>query len=136
MLLFRIGEGRYAVPARRVEHVLSRPRLHPLLESPAAVVGSFLYLGALTPVFDVSKLLLGTPCPERISSRVLLVRASDGVVGLLVERATETRTLGGPTLAPSARAGSIVTGVVDEAGELHQLVDVDALVQAARGESP
>ncbi|HKC50316.1 MAG TPA: chemotaxis protein CheW [Myxococcota bacterium] len=131
MLLFRIGEGRYAVRCTRVECVLSRPRLHQLLGPPGAVVGSFPYRDALTPVIDVCKLFLGAPCPDRISSRIVVVRASERVVGLLVERATDTRALPGETLAPGARSDAIVTGIVDEGGELQQIVDVDALV--ARG---
>jgi len=135
LLLFRVGEGRFALACREVDQVLVRPPLIALPGAPPAVIGSFVYRGALTPVVDLCRLLLGTPCPERISSRVVLARVpgDSGArrMGLLAERIVEARAIEGRPIADVEGAAPFVTAMIQENGEVHQLVEVAAVARAA-----
>ncbi|TFG94394.1 MAG: chemotaxis protein CheW [Myxococcales bacterium] len=135
MLLFRVGNWNFALACREVEQVLARPRLLDLPGAAPAVIGSFVYRGALTPVVDLCRLLLGTPCPERISSRVLLARVpgdpESRTLGLLAESMLEARTLEGRTLTSVEGAAPLVKRLIHENGEVHQLLEIAAVARAA-----
>jgi chemotaxis-related protein WspB len=55
--------------------------------------GLFTYRGSIVPIVDLCELIHGTPCPARLSSRIIVVKPKslDGrLVGLLAERVLET----------------------------------------------
>ena len=93
LLLFQIGETRYALDTAAVLEIVPRVTLRPVLGAPPGVVGLLDYHAAPVPVLDLSALATGQPAPTRFSTRLILVQtaAADGlrrVVGLLAERAT------------------------------------------------
>ncbi len=92
LLLFQIGETRYALDTAAVLEIVPRATLRPVLGAPPGVVGLLDYHAAPVPVLDLSALATGQPAPTRFSTRLILVQtAADGcrrVVGLLAERAT------------------------------------------------
>ena len=94
-LLFRLGEARYALEARRLAEVLPLIGLKPLPGSPAGVAGVMNLRGAPLPVLDLSALALRRPAQRLLSTRIMVVRddAVDGtlrLLGLIAEQATET----------------------------------------------
>jgi chemotaxis-related protein WspB len=114
-LLFQLGSDRYALPANEVVEVLPLVALKHVPHAPRGIVGLLNYRGEPVPVFDLSLLALGRPVAHRVSTRLLITRwapeksktcsgetrsfgklgqadsrSSTRLLGLAVERATET----------------------------------------------
>lgn len=90
---FRAGAERYALPAEHLVEVIPRVTLREVPHAPPGIVGLFTYRGQVAPVVDLTRVLTGVPCPDRLSSRVLVVHVGRGerrrLVGLLAEGVTE-----------------------------------------------
>jgi chemotaxis-related protein WspB len=98
MLLFQLGNGRYAVPAREVMEVASMVVLEPLPKAPDYIAGLFNYHGQHVPVLDLCKLVSNQSCSNRITTRMILVEfpletGGTRTLGLLAEQVTETLQL-------------------------------------------
>ena len=98
MLLFQLGNSRYAVPAREVVEIASMVELEPLPKTPDYIAGLFNYRGQHVPVLDLRQLVSNHPCSNRITTRMILVDfplAAGGTrtLALLAEHVTETLQL-------------------------------------------
>lgn len=91
--LFQLGEERYALPVTPVRRVLPRLMTRPLPQAPPEVVGLATFQGRPLPVLDLCQRVLGRPCQDRMSSRILVVELRAGQVGLLVEGLTRAVSL-------------------------------------------
>lgn len=91
--LFQLGDERYALAVNRVRRVLPRMLTRPLAQAPAAVVGLATFAGRPLVLLDLCQRVLGRPCRDRMSSRVMVVQLSAGRVGLLVEGLTRAVSL-------------------------------------------
>ncbi|HEY0792663.1 MAG TPA: chemotaxis protein CheW [Chthoniobacterales bacterium] len=93
-ILFQLGPARYAIPANRIVEVLPRLKLNGLWQVPAGISGLFNYRGAVVPVVDLSLMIRGEPAARRLSTRIILVEATQGerkrLLGLMAEHVTET----------------------------------------------
>ena len=89
-LLFTIGADRYALEAGRVVEVLPRTELKKVPQTPAGIAGILDYYGAPVPVVDLSAMALDIPAKESMSTRLLVVRYGENLLGILAESATET----------------------------------------------
>ncbi len=90
MLLFQLGNSRYAIPAREVIEVAAMVNLENLPKAPD--------YRQHVPVLDLCRLINNQPCSNLITSRMILVEfplATGGTrtLGLLAERVTETLQL-------------------------------------------
>jgi chemotaxis-related protein WspB len=94
LMVFKTGEDRYALEAGRIEEIVPSLALRRMPHAPGYIAGLFNYRGAVVPVVDLSLLLQGRACPDRMSTRIMLVRikgaGSAALVGLRAEQATET----------------------------------------------
>ena len=95
MLLFKLGDCRYALPARDVVEVTPRVRLEPLAGTPDYVAGLLNYRSEHVPVIDLCQLINSEGCRDSLTTRIILVRFSgangaNGTLGLLAEAVTET----------------------------------------------
>jgi chemotaxis-related protein WspB len=93
--LFRLGDDRYALEARRIAEILPLVAVKRIPRAPASVVGVIDYHGTPVPLIDLSQLALDRPALWRLGTRIILVNYpdQDGVshlLGLLAEWATET----------------------------------------------
>lgn len=90
---FRAGAERYALSAEHLVEVIPRVALREVPLAPPGIAGLFTYRGRVTPVVDLTRVLTGAPCPDRLSSRILVVHVGRGphrrLVGLLAEGVTE-----------------------------------------------
>jgi chemotaxis-related protein WspB len=137
-ILFSIGDDRCALDSSHVVEVVPRVDLWQVPRAPAYVAGVFRYRGQLVPVLDLCQLMQGQPCPVRLSTRILLVHYPDNdgtthILGLMVERVTDTLNSHDVTFAPSGISadnapylGDIAT---DEHGMIHRL-RVESLLPA------
>jgi len=95
LLLFRIQDEHYAIAGARVVEVVPYLAMRNLPLSPDFVPGAINYRGHDVPVIDLCMMQQGAPCPEVVSTRIILVRAEDAgeekrLVGLMAEGVTET----------------------------------------------
>jgi chemotaxis-related protein WspB len=108
MLLFYVGDDRYALDSRRVVEVVPTVTLKKMHGAPAYIPGLFNYRGHLVPVIDLCQMIQGTPARAYLSTRIVLVNCqlpdissdiSEGgdrilhspiILGLMAERVTET----------------------------------------------
>jgi len=136
LLVFRLDDRRFALPAGAVERVLPMMAWAPLPGAPEVVAGVVDVAGRILPVFDLRR-RFALPAREPLLSDVLvLVRAggrsaalpADGVDGLL------KRAPAAVTPAPAIAAGlRHVEGVVSLDDGVAFIHDVDAFLSAAEG---
>jgi chemotaxis-related protein WspB len=88
-LLLYVGEDAYAVACRDVLSVVPRPLLRGVPTAPRDVLGVFVFRGGVVPVVDLSLRLGSPPTPDRLSSRVVLVRPKDRIVGVLAAQVSD-----------------------------------------------
>jgi chemotaxis-related protein WspB len=129
VLVFQVGTERYAIPCQKLVEVIPLVKLRTLAQSPPWLAGIFTLRGALVPVVDLCQLMLGTPCPDRLSSRIMLARIGERMVGLLAEQVTEAMSVKGRRAAVAV-PGTPYLGDMLLGGEdtMVQLLDVDKLL--------
>lgn len=106
MLLFQLGNNRYAIPVADVVEVAPRVMLEGIDRAPNYVAGLFNYRGALAPVIDLCRMIQDRPCADSFTSRIVMVNfplAQGGVrtLGLLAEQVTETCDLAADEFSPT-----------------------------------
>ena len=95
LLLFKIGQGHFAIAASQVRKVIPRVALTGIADAPEYTAGLLNFRGAFVPVIDLCRLAAGKSAALRISSRIILVdyTLTDGrsaILGLLAEDVVET----------------------------------------------
>jgi chemotaxis-related protein WspB len=95
MVLFHLGDSRYALPVTDVIEVTPRVELESIAHTPDYVAGLFNYRGQHVPVIDLCCALHHQPCPDSFTSRIILVEfplqgGETRILGLLAARVTET----------------------------------------------
>jgi chemotaxis signal transduction protein len=137
LIMCHCRANRYAIDSRHVKEVLPRANLHALTGSPSWLAGMLICHGSATPVMDLSQLTEGEPCPNRLSSRIVVLQTELGgsirQLGVLAERVglREIREApgecGGETDGPAA----LGTLCLDEQG-VFQFVAIPRLVPENR----
>ena len=99
-LLLRLGEDRYAIDAGSVIEVLPIVRLKIIPCAPAGVAGMMSFRGSAIPVMDLSVIAFGTATPQRMMTRIVVVRyepvaqgEDSGLLGLIVPEVMQTAHL-------------------------------------------
>ncbi|HKY34471.1 MAG TPA: chemotaxis protein CheW [Polyangiaceae bacterium] len=137
VVTFRVAAAAYAIRSDQVLAVIPQVELRPIAHRSSWLKGVFAYRGELTPVVDLCQLIGSYPCPERLSSRVALVRCGtpEGglrTLGLLAEHMTEARRLETQlTTASPLTAAPYLGDVVLEGSEPLQFLKVDAILPSA-----
>lgn len=140
MLLFYIGDDRYALAARQVVEVISLVELKKLGRSPKYLAGLLNYRGKIIPVIDLCQLLSRRSHQPYLSTRIIIVNyASDeeklSLLGVIAERVTETLDLQKTDLiepdiqaSTGAYLGEII---IDEQGMI-QCIKVESLLSESQ----
>lgn len=92
IMIFLLGEERYALPLSRVVEVIAGAAICPVPGAPAAVAGVMQVRGEIRPVFHLAQ-LLGAAGTEPLHT-VVLVRHGNREVGLGVSRVEDIRFIG------------------------------------------
>lgn len=121
VLLFHIGEARWALEAAEIQDVLSLVDLQMLpgggstvshdgdrVSSPSLNCRLLNYHGDLIPVVDVGQAVAGEPAPELLSTRIAIVlqprpAGTPQRLGLVLDRASETVDLSEKVSVPLSR---------------------------------
>jgi chemotaxis-related protein WspB len=136
VLVFHIGDERYALPLAAVLRVLPAARAKPLPGAPEYVAGLLDLHGAPLPVIDLSR-LAGCPAREvRYDTRILLVDVpADGGerrLGLLAERVAGIETLSADPVDAGVLAAPWLGAVAHGAkGGMLQLIEPARLLAPA-----
>lgn len=128
MLMFRIGDERFACELITVEEVIDLPVIHHVPEMPPAMLGVVVVRGMLTPVYSPHA-ALGLPLAQRAAVLIFLRGASR--VGVLIDDVDDAISLDLRELRAShasPEGDSVVLGVVRHEEKLVAIVDVDALI--------
>jgi chemotaxis-related protein WspB len=136
LLLFTLGQHRYALEARRVIEVVPLAELKEIPRAPDYVAGVLNYRGTPVPVLDITRMNRNTASRVCMSTRIILVEyhnagGAANILGLMAECVTET--------AKREREEFIATGVStpdapylgpvsNDPGGMLQLMDIDTLV--------
>ena len=135
-VVFQLGDHRYAIDAAQVAEILPLVSVTPIPQAPQGVAGVFNYRGAPVPVIDLSRLTLGRPARQRLSTRMIVVhykndRGDGRSLGLIAEKAMETVRLEPneflPTGVSSERNGYLGPVATDSQGLL-QRVEIKRLL--------
>ncbi|VXC36547.1 Chemotaxis signal transduction protein [Pseudomonas sp. 8BK] len=134
-LLFSLDQDRYALSVHEVVEVLPLRRLKAFPQAPSWVAGGFEYRGALVPVIDLLVRACARPAATLTSTRLVLVQyqPANRVLGLILEKATDTLRLSSSAFADSAlHAGEAqyLGGVQRSAQGLVQRIEVAGLLPA------
>ncbi|MDF5706178.1 MAG: chemotaxis protein CheW [Nostoc sp. S4] len=95
MLLFNVGNERYAIASQEVVEVVPLVLLKSLPHKPEYIAGVFNYRGRITPVIDLCQLMGGEPCSHNLSTRIILVNHCGSnnikyILGLIAQQVVET----------------------------------------------
>lgn len=135
VLVFRLGDERFAVSLASVEELVDVPAMHALPDAPPHVLGVATIRGALVTVYDPRPALNigGAPAPGAL----LLFTRDDRRVALAVDDVQDALTVEEPDVraAPGVDAADgVLLGVVRRGGvgraELVALLDARALLDA------
>jgi purine-binding chemotaxis protein CheW len=131
LVVLEVGPERYGVDMRQVKEVREVGRPTSIPGAPALWAGVVNLRGSLFPILDLRAYLglTGGGYPER--PKVVLIAASGLEVGLLVDGASEMRTVSaGEIEAPAGnQVGSAVQGLT---AELLSILDLDAILADSR----
>ncbi|MCF6289401.1 MAG: chemotaxis protein CheW [Desulfobacterales bacterium] len=94
LLLFNIGDGRYALTAEQIVEVVPLVKVKEIPLAPDYVAGLMDYHGRPVPVIDLCRLLIKKPCEIMLSSRIILVHypttgSRTSTLGLIAGQVTE-----------------------------------------------
>lgn len=136
LVVFQMGEERYALDSRHVVEVVPLVRFRELPRAPEYVCGLFEYRGQITPVVDLSALAGKGPSQRLLSTRVILVHYRDfkdrfHVLGLLAERVTDTIRTKETDLKPAGikvEDSPYLGKIVADATGMIQCIEVEELL--------
>ncbi|RKH66360.1 chemotaxis protein CheW [Corallococcus aberystwythensis] len=132
---FFVGNEEYVLDIMRVEEILPPQRVIPIPHAPAFVEGVLHLRGAMLPVVDLRRRLLGQPAQETRRTRMLVCRLGTRRVVARVDRVAEVLRVrrGDIKPAPALMAGGrtpFVVGVCGPPERLRLLLDLKALLRA------
>lgn len=139
MLLFYIGDERYAISAKSVVEVVPMVALKKVYHAPEYVAGLFNYRGQIVPVIDLCHLIQNQSCNLHLSTRIIMINylISDGknnvsrLLGLMAERVTETMNQPENQLIPptiSVDKSAYLGGIINDEKGMIQYLRVENLL--------
>lgn len=130
---FRLGTERYGVDILQVEEILRMGQVTRVPHTPPAVSGVLNLRGTILVVLDARRILAMPARDIDESTRILVVHAKGGLVGLIVDAVDAVISLAESAIEPPAVLGSAgpeVKAVARHEGELMALLDPEKMVTA------
>jgi len=95
LLLFEIGNGRYALDVNQVIEIVPLVKFTKIPATPNYVTGMMNYRGAGTPVIDLNQFIEAVPFEDALSTRIIIVKyllqdTGEKPLGLIANNVTET----------------------------------------------
>jgi purine-binding chemotaxis protein CheW len=132
LLLFIVGNERFALPIADVEEAVEFPTVHFVPEMPPSMLGVISLRGALVPVYSPSH-ILGQPLAARRA--VLIFRLGTRAVGVAVDDVEDALVVHESDVRelPAGEHEELVMGVVHHEGHIISIMRAASLVSACRG---
>lgn len=137
LLLFYLGEDMYAVDCKRVRELSPMAALKTLPHAPDYLAGLFHYRRIIVAVSDLGRMILGSSCRMRLSTRIILVErpeAGEGppLLGLIAEKVTDI--IEKPPVAFASanlckNGFPCFGGIIMEKNRMIQLIDVESMFE-------
>ena len=102
---FRLGEDSYAADIMRIKEIIRLQKLTTLPKSPLFVEGVLNLRGNVIPVVDLRKRFGLAVAPYDRDTRLLIVRVSMQVLGLVVDEVTEVISVPVKDIKPPPQVG-------------------------------
>ena len=139
MLLFYVGDERYAISAKSVVEVVPMVALKKVYHAPEYVAGLFNYRGQIVPVIDLCHLIQNQTCSLHLSTRIIMINylICDGInnvyrlLGLMAERVTETMNKPETELIPptiTVDASAYLGGIINDEKGMIQYLRIENLL--------
>ncbi|MEM9006411.1 MAG: chemotaxis protein CheW [Cyanobacteria bacterium P01_F01_bin.86] len=136
MLLFRIGDSRYALDTKSVVEVIPKVELTKIHGTSSIIAGLFNYQGHIVPVINLSQILGDISQQATLSTRIILINqnqngGSPQLLGLLAEQVTETLDSTQVTYTAEntlLHKSSYLDGILLQQQEMIQYLKVDHLL--------
>ncbi|HEX2689606.1 MAG TPA: chemotaxis protein CheW [Kofleriaceae bacterium] len=134
LVCFELRGQELALPIADVRETLPVPPITRVFLVPACLAGVFSLRGDIVPVVDLGLLLglLATAAGD--DSRIVVVDHAAGVVGIVVDRLRDLRTVEGPLDPPpanlAAEVAALLLGVVATPTGSVRVLDARAIVTA------
>ena len=130
---FRIGDEEYVIDIMRVEEILSVPAITRVRRAPSFVEGVVNLRGAIIPVVDVRRQLLGEVPPAQHGERLVLCKLGPTRVALRVDAVNAIlkvpmEALQVAPLSAQKGARAHILGVCSLGSRLLLMLDVKALL--------
>lgn len=125
---FTFGAEEYALPIAQVQEIIRYTEPRSVAASDAGVRGVIALRGTIVPVHDVGR-RLGLPVEIEAPTKIVMVEAGDGPVGIVVDDVTEVLTVDDAAIDRPRAASPAVAGVARVGQRLVVLLDAVALLQ-------
>lgn len=130
-VVFRVGDGEYAIPADAVLHMESFQGATPVPGAPAHVLGIVQVRGRVIPVVDLRRRFGLGPRDRELSDRVIVVEHEGRQVGLLADAAREVVRLDDSAFSPPPDVDgqrTLVSGVAQLEGRFLLRIALERLL--------
>ncbi|MCX8025427.1 MAG: chemotaxis protein CheW [Thermanaerothrix sp.] len=134
LVVFGLGDGMYGLQVEKVEAIIKMQPITRVPKTPVFVRGVTNLRGAVLPVIDLNLRLGRAQTPESPDSRIIVVRSSWGLAGLVVDRVDSVRRVPGNLIEPPpamTRSSGVayLRGVARLEDYLVLLLDLDSMLQ-------
>lgn len=135
-LTFSLGGEEYAMPIDRIVEIVPHRPTTPVPNADDSVLGILSLRGVVVPVLDIRTRLGGREIPVTHDTRFVVLALEKEMVGLFVDRVRRVIRLVPSEVQPPPRIGSAegsdsVAGVVERAGRIVVVLDLDRLLEIA-----
>lgn len=128
LLVFNLGQERYALPVGQVFTIVPRATLTPLPGAPPDLIGLLRLRGALCPVIDI-RARLGLPAGvPHVGDYIVVMQTIAFQIGLLVEGIEGLVVVASVSGASDRSTERLILGVVEAAGHVVAMLDAEAAV--------
>ncbi len=132
LLVFRLGNERFAVELSSVGEAIDAPVLQPVPDAAATLLGITMVRGAFVPIHDVRPLLR---VGEGAVGGALLFERGGRTIGLAIDDVYDALLVEEDELRPAPGADgsdALLLGLVRRGTDLIAVLDADALLAAVR----
>jgi len=124
---FEVGGQLFAIDVQQIREIVRSQRVTPLPKAPGLIEGVIDLRGAIVPVVDLGRALLGQPGSDGARARIAIVEVEGLVFGLRVDAAAEVlavagRDVEGPPALVAQAGYDAVRAVVRREGAVPALV--------------
>src|SRR3990170_2202855 len=135
MVGFKVDREFFGVPIEKVKEIVRVPEITHVPDTPEFVEGVINLRGKIVPVVDMRKRLGAKSTGHSRTSRVLILDMEKGVVGLIVDSASEILKISDEAIEPppelvSSIGGDYITGVGKLNDKLIVMLDLKRLMSA------